>query len=38
MNGSVEIGAELVGGGPELFVELGEEGLGGGIRHFATPP
>jgi hypothetical protein len=24
---------ELVGGGPELFVELAKEGLGGTVRH-----
>ena len=24
---------ELVGGGPELLVELAEEGLGGGVGH-----
>ena len=26
-------GRELVGGGPELFIELAEEGLGGTVRH-----
>ena len=38
VNGGVEIGAELVGSGPELFIELAAEGLGGGVGHFATPP
>ena len=33
VNGGVEIGAELVGGGPQLFIELAEEGLGGTVRH-----
>ena len=33
VNGGVEIGAELFGSGPELFVELAEEVLGVGVGH-----
>lgn len=33
VNSGVEIGPELVGGGPELFVELAEKRLGIGGRH-----
>jgi hypothetical protein len=33
VNGGVEIGAELVGSGPELFIKLAEKGLGGTVRH-----
>ena len=33
VNGGVEIGAELIGSGPEFFIELAEEGLGGTVRH-----
>ena len=33
VNRGVEIGPQLVGGGPELLIELAEEGLGVGMRH-----
>jgi hypothetical protein len=33
VNGGVEVRPQLVGGGPELLVELAEEGLGGGVGH-----
>ncbi len=34
VNGGVEVGAEAVGGGPEFFVEVAEELLGGsGVGH-----
>ncbi len=36
VNGGVEVGPQLVGGGPELLVELAEEGLGIGGGHFAS--
>jgi hypothetical protein len=34
VNGGVEVGAELVGSGPELFVELAEEWLGRSEGHW----
>jgi hypothetical protein len=33
MTGISIVGAEIVGCGPEFFVELAEKGLGGGVGH-----